>query len=495
MSRLYLVVSAVHIFEWMTRTPKLKLIRGASSALRAETSNSAIRQAFPALELCDDAGDIDGVVAVELGEGATGQDAADWADELVRHLSARLPAVDWEAWWAESDDGYLGAYLAYEGAQIAGMSDPGSVGVRTFLPPPLEPPLAETCAGCRREPAQPISLDDDKRRLGADCAARDAAQRRDRKQRSRQARPERKQAEQPKHEDAAQEDAGDRPATPAWTFEDLATEGGLDTEERSRPGRHRTRNHLATIHADGNGIGGLMSALTGAAVGDDRLAGLRQSIVGDIDAATARAFEAANDAVSRNAAVEGAIRHFGGGDDLLASVAAPRAWDFVMVLGLEFQRQLGERLESHRDDLKQLCHPIESLSLGVGITFAHTAHPFADARSLAFDAMKQAKKAVGGARPAVSWIDLTAEDSLPKDRHILLESLIAERRMSNPVAELPPSARSSLGEILASYDDPEPEVARWAKRTGNAVRFENLSHNLSRARWWPRTSVPHELLR
>lgn len=466
MSTVYLVVSAVHIFEWITRTPELKLIRGASGALREETSEAAILRQFPDLRWCDAAGDVDGVVAVELPSGSTVRDAPGWADKVVRYLARRLPAVNWEAWWAESDEGYLAAYLDYEDARLAGMDGAGSVDGRGYLPRALEPPIAATCAGCRREPAHTQATDGD-RLLGADCAVRDAAQKEARK--------------------------GTKSARQAWTFDRLAEAGGLTPEERGRPGRQRSRNHLATIHADGNGVGGLMSALTEQALTSGRLAALRSDIVVQIDDATKEAYAAANRAISRGAELDGAILHFGGGDDLLVSVAAPQAWDFVMVLASSFERELATRLKSYTADLQRIGLSAGSVSLGIGMVFAHTAHPFADARSSAFDAMKQAKALVGGAEAAVSWLDLTAEHELPARRRVTLATLLNERRTGSPVAALERSARASLAEILRDFADPAPELRRWSKRTGKTVPLDNLADDLSRARWWPTTPIPKEL--
>lgn len=482
MSNTYLVLSAVQIFEWMTRTPELKLIRGASATLRVQTSKATIKTRFPALDWCEAAGDVDGVVAIEFQDRTADEvDPARWATEIVtEHLAKELPAVVWEAWWAESEHGYLAAYEKYEEARFAGFEDSESVGRATYLPRPFEPPLAESCAGCRREPAHPARPHDDKKgRLGADC--------------------------QNRHEAGKRLTSGRQ----AWTFKDLAEKGGLTTAERSLPSRHRSRNHLATIHADGNGVGGLMSRLASK----KELAGLRSKIITELDRATRDAYEKANAVVSEGSRVEGSILHFGGGDDLLVSVAAPQAWDFVMVLASTFEERLAGLLRDHARDLEQIGGiGANQVSLGIGMTFAHASHPVADARDLAFKAMKQAKDRVRGEQSAVVWLDLTAEDRLPKHRKVKLSTLLEERRddRANPVMTLSPSARSILGEIvndcgarIAKAGNREElakarrqardEVERWSKRTQRSVAFDGLEDSLSRARWWPTTPIPDEL--
>lgn len=474
----YVVVSAVRITDWMVRTPELRLLRGASVALRERTASAGIERSL-GLRAPEDAGDVAGVVTVELEHS---QDSEATADRLAKHLRGQLPAVEWEAWWAESEQGYVSAYLAYEAAALAG-SRTGTVGRRSYLPATLDVPLAQSCDGCRKEPAdvtrKVYKPDGEAALLGLDCHVRHNTE----------------------------ESSGvSIPGRPARDFGELAEKGGLSPTQRPAGslGRKGSRNHLATIYADGNGVGGFMSALAdnGGQGSDDAFAGLRKRVVGAIDEATKAAVEAASSMISvSDQEVRPFITHYVGGDDILVSVPASLAWTYVLALAPAFRKHLDEMLKPFSALLTgSVAAPAQKLSLGVGITFAHASHPFADTRNFALDAMKRAKKHVAGKEAVLSWLDLTAEDRVPLWRHATVSAL--HKDSAPAVFGLGPSARSVLSEFLRDlWPDPEQsqepareQIVAWAKRTGHEAFQEAfaaesdlrvLADQLSRARWWP----------
>lgn len=492
----YVVVAVVRIGEWLARTPRLSLLRGASGALTSTTTWTAIKGL--GLNPCTQAGEVAGVVAVELPEGA---DAVETADLIARHLRDALPAVELDAWW-QAADSYSEAYLAHVTDDLNGVR---SAGHKRYLPALLDVPLAETCYGCRQEsavgrrdfPGEPG------RPLGPDCLVR-------------------YKTGYPSsgNSDADDDPADDRgrPGGSAATFRELARLGGVSATAGDQSRRADVRNHLATVYADGNGLGGFMTKLADLS-GSHAAVRLREGIVAIINDAARGAYDqAAEDARVDDPLRQPAIKHLIGGDDILLSVAAPLAWDFVISLMTAFQDLVVANVEDLVGTAEEITTLAARLSLGVGITFAHESHPFDDARALAFDAMKAGKKAVRGAEGVVSWVDLTAENHLPARRHVRLSQLKADHGTGMPLARLSPSARAVLSGMFRDCDpdafppmgSPDTSYAAaerrrlghgivaWAKRTNAAPvlqmlesdpasleKLADLRDGLSRLRWWP----------
>lgn len=490
----YLAVSAVRIQSWLIRTPKLRLMRGASAALSAETSTSTITRLLTSqgwsdtVTVVDDAGDVDGVVALTVAPPMSPDVVA---LRLLRELSSRLPGVDWEAWWADAGS-YTEAYGMFQN------------GAATRLPPrpaaQLEATLAPTCRECRAESAAPGGG------LGADCAAREAA-----------ATARERTVTQTDTAVPRDDDACPPPGRPPRDFDELARVGGLPAVSRA-VGRRESSNHLATVVADGNRVGDIFDHLR--ELNDDTV---NRLAVRALSTATRTAVCRALTLIAPTSGVQSGIIHFVGGDDVFVSVPAREAWRFVAYLGREFDHEMRGALRQIAKDAKlpeeqeSILENLPAPSLGIGLVFADSRHPIADTHALATAALRQAKQATRGLAGAVVWADLTTEPHPPRDRVArlteLLEDLEPDRTRTAEAAVrldlmlMPPSARASLSSVLAAAWGPNGEGAataaalatQWARRTGRtlvpgldsrdpgvAAEAATLTRDLlSRARWWP----------
>lgn len=478
----YVTVAAVRIQEWLVRTPKLTLLRGASAALTKETGAAEVEQhlaalAMPNVERCKHAGDVAGVVVVTV---ASIDAAPHVAARLAARLAVTLPAIEWQAWWTESE-----SYVeAFRRAVI--LDEQSGVG-RSWHPPALlDTPVAESCPGCRREISKDPTVKDGPR-LGPDCRVRDA------------------QKGQPRRAWV------NLPGAPAHDFDQLARKGGTTADgRRGTIGRRDSANHLATIAADGNRVGAFFEAV--ATHGSDQL---RKGAVRALSGATEDAVRRAIKALAHQPKIMAAIPHLIGGDDILISLPAPLAWPFVAALSAEFRKSLDDQFKDLWPNTpnESVMHKFFSeMSLGIGMVFAHSSHPFADTQDLAHTAMRQAKQSAGGTWSAVTWLDLTAENSIPAGRSLACEQVLADLRSERQpgVLALAPSARAVLVGMLrdlwadsAAVDDVAEavqSVRRWARRTnttglptglnaqdppGDLTTLRELRDLLSRARWWP----------
>ncbi len=513
----FAVLSAVRIHDWLTRTTELRLLRGASEALRRATHPDIL--ALPAgVAWCDEVGSVSGVIVVTVSDGAPADKAM---TDIAATLRDALPETEFEAWWADADD-YITAYTrAADDALRGGGSDPG-VGRLVVMPPILDVPVVHTCSTCRREPVD-TSLTlvpgrdpgDPPTRYGRDC-----------------------------HSRASNSDRATPPSGVAGrlahNFEELARHGGCDPigVRRDSPVRRtKTDNHVATISADGNAIGGLMRAL--AATGGDlsesfgnTLAHVRRGIAGQLDVVTGDAVRHATKAVSLpGQQIAPAICHIMGGDDILLSVPAPLAWRFTESLLAAFDdgvhrdirapvgKALAEaRTEADLQVASDIRTVLKRVSLGVGMTFAHASHPFADTDRIAGGAIRIAKKAGRGRTSGVCWVDITDDLDLVPDRFVsgsTSASDLAYPCMAPGVFGFTRSAQAALTGLLTDewggrteqviVDAAGLAIRRWADRTGNRglpgsldpsasgvcalADLRTLRDQLSRARWWPQSDT------
>ncbi len=487
----YVVAAAVRIQSWIARTPELFLSRGASHALKALTSAETIDAALaaePGLERASDAADIDGVVVLRVtSEPEPVRRAFTW---LATRLSTSLPGVEWVL-WGHAADSYVSAYQQVNVEE----RDP-SEGRRHLPPADVDLPLAESCTGCRQESAVAtvhLAQTDDRgrtdRRMGPDCLVRSA------------------------HSRLLTEDR-------AWTFDRLATHGGLGDGPASTIGRRDAANHLATIAADGNRVGDLFKKLAELPAVpydlDGRRTTIQERVSKQIDAATANAVDAASRAGQPSARIRCAIDHLVGGDDVLVSVGARFAWPYVTALLTAFADQLARamhRVLPHAQDAGAIDQAarveLEDLtshvSLGVGMVFAQVKEPFAHCAEVAHLAQTAAKRAVSGSESAVAWVDLTVEAAAPPYRFVTL----ADLEGPDPAAfALGPAARTALAALLRNSPPGEGDEQRadrvraWCRRTQRDLppftddppeplgveELRRLEVELDRARWWPSTA-------
>lgn len=460
----YASIGGVRIQTWIAQSStKLALVRGASILLTKYTANSAIAtwlatQKIPGVTVAADSGDVDGVIVLTSDDVDKLHSAA---EGLIQHLEQTIPGLAWEGWAGEGNS-YLDAYARHAADSLALVS----------LPPLPELGLVETCGWCGAEPAiKPLTIGDqyDIKMAGRGCI-------------------ERKGARDGQNRDVYRGKLWDDiPGKWPDDFRVLAREGGPDTLRAV--GRKDSRSHLATVAADGNGIGNLFLRIN-----ELGLDSLRAQAVKLLNETTINAVTEAAKACG-SCKVKVVIPHYVGGDDVFTSVTASAVWTFAAQLGVEFER-LKEKLKAlispDRADTADLEAAIDKLGLGIGIAFAGASVPISATSEAAHLALGKAKAHTEGGPSAIGWVDLTAAaDTLYA---VSVEDIEMELTHPNAVFTLPASARASLAAIVRSApDDLSAAVRRWGDRTGNEIPdylVDSLPQILSRARWWP--NLPEE---
>lgn len=461
----YASIGAVRIQTWIAQSAsKLALVRGASVLLSSKTANSVVSEWLSALHpkvtVAADAGDVDGVVVLVSNDKAALRAAT---EALLAKLDSDIPGLQWEAWIAEGES-YLQAYESH-GDKAADCRS---------LPPLTELGLARTCDFCGVEPATgPLKEWEKDGQAGPSCLARKAA--RDKEEaRARNT-----------HDELWNEIPGSWPKE----FESLAVFGGTHqgATEQEAVGRTDSRSHLATVAADGNGIGALFRMIAQA-----KLPRLRADAVRLLNEATRSAVTEAAKACGTDVSTMAVIPHYVGGDDVFVSVAAPSAWRFVVTLGEQFEElrtQLASRVTDDIEGAEGLTEAIGSLGLGIGVAFARRAVPISGTSEAAHAALAAAKASTRGGASAIGWVDLTFAADEIHTVEVSSASGELSKVVANDVFKLGPSARGSLTDLVRSAPaDLSDAVAKWAKRTGNTVSAAAVPHlpaTLSRARWWP----------
>jgi hypothetical protein len=509
----WITVAAVRIQSWIQQTPQLAHMRGASKALRSVTSPSQVGSlpGLGAVRISAAESSVDGVV---VATAPSRDEAAGAASALATHLGHELPGVQWEAWWAEAET-YLAAYSR--------AADPfeGVPRLRR-LPALQECGLVKSCLMCRSEPGQTGAegsasgvLDDDDRRAvltqGNGCRVRLT------------------QSGESKDAMRLREDEwallpGERFAR---DFDHLARRGGLTATQvdPAKPGpslgRKESRNHLATICADGNSVGAFFKGLATSTLP------LQTVHAGAIRALNNSTWSAVNFAARTVAAAPDVVAiepHFIGGDDVLVSVPAPLGWSFASHLARCFEDDLrqafttllatdmaGRSLSAAQaEEAAALQKRIGELSLGIGMTFSHASFPFAEAHEVAEAAQHAAKQAGKGVASMIGWADITAQHSDRGGTTIhVIDAEVARSEVAiasgdvgaRPVFRLSPSARAQLTAILRDTPDhAEATVQAWAERLEDGTLAadlaktppERLREDLSRARWWPNTNLEND---
>jgi hypothetical protein len=484
--RIYVDVAAARIQHYIGRTPRLKGQRGASAWLSWATGSEQVSNALrdnaalraSGAELNPEAGQADGLISVRLPGDA---DPRPVAGALAAYLRSVLPSLEISGSW-----GAGASYLqAYRDQMKPLREDPPLVS----LPPSAGFPPLQSCAECRADPVAGQIAIHEEQDIGVclDCLARyqDLYRRP-----GLAAQPRGQAAGLPGELPVYREEAslaralGREPVRgTAQDFGDLAALGGPGT----------WRNHVATVYADGNKIGDLFDRI--AARGDPKL---KERVSAAISAATRTALLEATRAVLGEDPREPlpVIPHIVGGDDLLVSVAADRAWRFTVRYLEAFGRYVREI-----PGLDDLLGPVPP-SASAGLVFAHVKFPFRRAAELASGRMRAAKKQFCGDSPAVGWLDVTrdGEHAPPAQRAWALADLLGlEDALVALREEIEPSGRAVL-ERLVDLTQPAVSLARLAEHarrldrgavlepflTGpdpeaGAVRMAGA---LSVARWW-----------
>ena len=484
----YVDVGAARIQQYIGRTPRLKGQRGASAWLSWATSEEQVtgflrddpELAALGVEVNRAAGQADGLISVRIPEvpaspeqeGREQEAARAVAVALVGYLRPLLPSLEIHGLWGVGP-GYL---QVYRHQMKPSRDNPPLVS----LPPQAGFPALESCAECRADPvAGEVRIHDGAFRVCLDCLARYG----DRHRRPGLG------AEPPRlpvyREEAALARALGRDPVKgtAEDFEALAALGGAET----------WRNHIATVYIDGNAIGPLFDRI--AEHGDPDI---KERASAAVSAATRRSLLDATRTVAGEDPREllPVIPHVVGGDDLLVSVVADRAWRFTVAY-LEAFRAYARDIPG-AVDAPDTAPP----SASAGLVFAHAKFPFRRAAELAAERLRAAKKEFHGASPAVAWLDVTRDGEQAPGflRAWELDGLLAlADALSALRTQVEPSGRAAL-ERLVDTNQPVVSLARVREHARRLDRdaviepflsdqdagtgIERMAAALSAARWW-----------
>ncbi|MFJ9675398.1 Cas10/Cmr2 second palm domain-containing protein [Streptomyces sp. NPDC101221] len=391
--QMYLDVGAVRIQQYLSRTPDLRARRAASAAL-ADTTRIDPQDPMIAgrAEVNAAAGEADGVLNLVLtGDPAQPYDAAEaarraetLARELLGRLRADLPGAEFRAGWAEASD-YPSAYRLIDAKYRAGD------GLES-LPVVPEFPLTVPCRVCHTASStgRVSSGGSERQDACADCVRRYSA----RARKSGKAQEEQLLSSVQRRLDRTLELAPDLSA--------LTLSRGADAGNRGL-------TQIATVYIDGNAFGMFFDQL--AAHGTAFRSGGRALVdKGAISRAlnehTRTALTDATCAVVREDDTRMVVvPHLVGGDDVLVSLPADRAWPFV----LHYLDRFNALVQRTRGEAAGFIKRLPELSASAGIAFSHPTHPFHLLVEAADQRLRRAKQAVVGVEASVDFVDLTAD--------------------------------------------------------------------------------------
>ena len=456
---IYVVIGAKRIQQWIARTPRLALTKGASQALTTRTSRDYLSGRLPEqLRLSDEVPDIAGVVVLESDESVDD----DVVDAALMVVAEGLPGLEWNAWVQEADS-YVDAYQATGGGQRC-------TRVRHRVPSARRLPMLAECEGCHEESAEVlVAVPEGKDSYGADCVVR------------REAFKQWKDTLKPREDGVAEPEM----------FEHLTKieEPGEDAHPVRAMGRRDADNHLALILADGNRMGDFFKKV--AQLKDPQA---HKALSKALDDATQEAARQAREAVITamvNPKFCPDVLHYIGGDDVMASVAGRFAWLWAVTLAEVFESEFRSRVNDvcgTTPQFEEVREAAKQASLGVGIVFTHYKAPFAGARELAEEMEKIAKKTGKGEKSYIAWADTTADHKALERNVIDTERASRELRGGHVLRGLGPSARGALKQEL----DAGRDTVAWATRTKRDIveylgqsSEDQIRADLDRARWWP----------
>jgi len=425
--RHYLDVSAVRIQDWLTRTPDLKFRRGGSVLLTEATARDTWdKEMPPGVRWNDEAGELDGVVALVVEDSVAGPDAGRClqvaAHTVALRMRAAMPYCPVQA-VTGTGDSYAAAYEGMEQARRDG----------SFLvdspPAPPEVILAKPCDQCRSAaavwPGITIVGADRVQDLCLDCHARfEAAGGTKGDQLRRSPLPERRMTE-------ALKAAGMQVHGFPDNFKAMATAGQLEQDNAA--------TQLALVYADGNKVGAFLSEAAKAARTSGRPA--KAEIVPALDQTTLAALADAIIDRFKGWSRPPVLANLAGGDDLLVSVPAIDAWLFVRTLLEAFGRHIDAATRGWPGPVRD-----QLPSLSAGLVFHHMTVPFSDVVRLAEEQLKAAKNARRGTEPTVAFLDLTADGGHqpPGREPLTLTYLAGNAGLLERVEQIPKSRRETL---------------------------------------------------
>lgn len=458
--RMFVDVSVVRVQSYLSRTGDLRGFRGASALVSALTGHAEWESKIPTgARLNTEAGDIDGVVSVEIvtdDEPAT--IALRVAHQIVAELRDGLPAAYLSAVHGVGRN-YVRAF-----AQMKHRRDTGDLLIDA--PPPVaELVLAKPCDRCLSWPAvarisahsNNPTVDGDAQGC-VDCLARyiDGTKGHHRDWRPR---------------------AESTLLTALRATQPDTIRGFPDAYEFLAEGEH-----LALIYADGNKVGefidqsarlprGLDTAILAPAIQDATVTAITEAIAG--------LWQPIPEVVP-------VLPHILGGDDVMITVRAEHAWPIVV----HATNRFGQLMKATAAKLTK-SGALPSLSMSAGIVFFHRKTPFVDVVEFAATQLVDAKTSVRGSLASVTFLDIAADGARrPPHRPVWpVRELIGWHDALSAVAALPAAHRATLLGLLR-----EGRIAEARRRIdlqGSTIMVElaedglDLRDQLDLARWWP----------
>lgn len=480
----YVDIGAKRIQAYLARTPRLKARRGASALLEHELLRASTEPAWRQSAGVNDEGKrTDGVLSLVFDDPAIPDPDV---DAVIAETAVRLnwvaPGAEWEIRISRVDT-YRDASTAAAAAEASGQTllAGGAYRVVPVLPAPAEVPVVRFCQTCGVDPAvrrKALAADEDPVALCADCTRRlfEGGARTD--DRNWTAEDEQRWARRIKPGGLrAERDLIEMVGALTGTVYEVAEEFQQLAELGSGDA-----NYLCTVFVDGNRFGDFFTALKHTGISVNKLSTALAAAVGEAVAeATAFVLRDLDTALP-------VVPHLIGGDDLLATVTADRAWDFAIRF-LEGYHERTQRLAADYGRRAEMT--LTPPTASAGLVFAHASFPFASAVDLADQALQRAKVSHRAEAPALCWVDVTEDGPvLPPHRAApSLAALQGQRGDIDLLLTVPPSGQAALARVL---DDPAQTLAQ-AYRLGfsKALRpFEAPGSELSIAdvlvlgRWW-----------
>ncbi len=370
---------------------------------------------FPNAEINKEGLDIDGVVSLRAknGDADSAHQVQAAVQELALAIRDRLPGLTITVRHITSDARY---------AELLTPNARGLWASETWYPLTDEVPVVRLCDECRFSVAVRQVKDHEVRlKLCDDCARRHGGKDRWRKSTMARGTKKRTQASDERAVGAASAAMQDDEAYPSrftaesWllrrlnqrrTKELMPSEDFEELGQILRPkdegselrGRTHEGNHIALIFADGNGMGGLFDALMARAAQETEADSTKRvrDVSKRIKKATSEALLTATKSILFDSdTICPVVPHINGGDDVLVSVTADRAWEF---------------LKAFLDELSggfQGLGTQQPLSMSAGMVICKAEYPLANQSELAEELMRRAKSHVFGQGWSFAWLDVT----------------------------------------------------------------------------------------
>ena len=397
----------------------------ASQLGMSDIVKTTLRSFEPQVKVNADALDIDGVISLTSSDNDKSWEAG---LTLARAIRTQLPAITIEV--SLRDHPSYAASLAQDATDHPKRK-------RTYWPRPFELPLQKLCDECGQSGASDYLADKDS------WVCPDCWQRRPRKPRGQLYR-----ALKKSRDPGVQVTSGFLAEQRLWTVIDSQTGAGRELA---------VAEDFAAIAK--------MPALADD-VTEQSLDDLRTLSKGIKEATGEALLKATLEILRPDDTQLPVVPHIQGGDDILVTVPALRAWRFLRVF-----------LEASQQGYTAFGQPDRHPTMSAGIVICHDAFPIGDQVELAEELLRQAKRHVLGNGMSFAWTDVTWDGPRPAAGRPAwdLTKLNNRAKTLNTVVELPGSTRSSLRTMLS---DPDP-AARQARLQHFVTRMPESAPFLS----------------